>query len=77
MFVQANHLGLTIGYSIRANRQMQNKIDGNTNNLTTYKRCRNIELITIIIDRRIYLNLFKLIQSAAGLKALKPAANGR
>ena len=29
------------------------------------------------IDRRIYLNLFKSTQSSAGLKALKPAANGR
>ena len=28
------------------------------------------------IDRRIYLNLSKSTQSAAGLKALKPAANG-
>ena len=29
------------------------------------------------IDRRIYLNLFKSAQSAAGLKALKPEANRR
>ena len=29
------------------------------------------------IDRRIYLNFSKLTQNAAGLKALKPAVNGR
>ena len=29
------------------------------------------------IDRRIYINLSKSIQSTAGLKALKVAANGR
>ena len=29
------------------------------------------------IDRRIYLNLYKSTQSAAGPKALQPAANGR
>ena len=29
------------------------------------------------IDRRIYLNLSKSTQSATGLNALKPAANGR
>ena len=29
------------------------------------------------IDERIYLNLSKSVQSPAGLKTLKPAANGR
>ena len=38
---------------------------------------RLLERILYCIDRRIYLNLFKPTQSAAGLKALKPAANGR
>ena len=31
----------------------------------------------IVFHRRIYLNLFKSTPSAAGLKALKPAASGR
>ena len=34
-------------------------------------------IILYCIDRHIYFNLFKSTQSAAGLKALKPAANGR
>ena len=33
--------------------------------------------IVVIIDERIYLNLSKSIESAAGLTVLKPAANGR
>ena len=36
-----------------------------------------IIIIIIYIDRRIYLSLANQIKSPAGLKALKPAANGR
>ena len=41
------------------------------------KLSRIIIIILYCIDRRIDLNLSKSTQSAAGLKALKPAANGR
>ena len=34
-------------------------------------------LLQCCIDRRLYLNLSKWTQSATGLKALKPAADGR
>ena len=34
-------------------------------------------IVLYCIDRRIYLNLSKSTQSAAGLKSLEPAANGR
>ena len=33
--------------------------------------------VIVFTDRRMYLNLSKSIQSTAGLRALKPAANGR
>ena len=36
-----------------------------------------IFIIIIIFDKRIYINLFKSTQSAAELKDLKPAVNGR
>ena len=36
-----------------------------------------MKIVAYCIDRRIYLNLFKSTQNAAGLKVLKPAANGR
>ena len=36
-----------------------------------------IEIIIIVTDRSIYLNLSKETESAAELKALKPAASGR
>ena len=39
--------------------------------------CFVVVVVVVIFDRRIYLCLSKSIQSAAGLKALKPAASGR
>ena len=38
-------------------------------------RKNGIDLCVHWIDRRVHLNLFKATQSAAGLKALKPAVN--
>ena len=40
---------------------------------STPPQCSNY----IVLDRHIYLNLSESTQSTAGLKALKPAANGR
>ena len=46
--------------------------------LRTRFTCTCIDLFfNDLIDRRIYLNLSKSTESSAGLKALKPAANGR
>ena len=59
---------------------LQPKYPGHVAAITLSRAEVSVVLYCIVlycINRRIYLNLLKSTQSAAGLKALKPAANER
>ena len=83
-----NNEMLTPNGSMKGNYQTLTRAQAKSNTCKQLWRLRNSDMTATrgnnknnnnnyYIDGRIYLNLSKSIQSTAGLKALKPVANGR